>query len=199
MDQVAPPVAKKKPKQKPVKFDPVSGFYLDKDGVPIPPSYRDAPAAVDPYHFEIDTRSVYAKDPTVVEAVMTYDDDGRRAQNAGSKTLSISPRKTFKKGTRWRVTGENVRIEAMCNYGQGPNGQQIWSGWSRHIPVGTIVTCIGWRRFRRDGLVAPQFVFDGLPAEAKWSSVWPHDGVWRPWPLAGILEAVTEETDHEAK
>jgi hypothetical protein len=81
----------------------------------------------------------------------------------------------------------------MCNYGKGANGRDIWSGWSRVLPIGTVLECIGWRRFRRDGLVAPQFIYPELPAEAKWSTIWPNDGVWRPWPLEGLLVPATED------
>lgn len=188
MPRTAPP--------KPDHFDPQLGLFVDAAGVPIPKKAAARLKSVRSVDFQLDTRSVYEKDQSLLmdeSRRVSRDADGFYSGNAGKKRLKISPRKTFKKGTHWRVVGENVRVEAMCHYGAGANGGAIWSGWSRHTPVGTILECIGWRRFRRDGLVAPQFVYDELPPEARWSTVMPNDGLWRPWPLAGILEQITDE------
>lgn len=176
-------------------FDPIQGVFVDKQGNPIKKKPATQRRKVTDEDFKIDTRSVFEKDRSLHGASVEYDENGFPVQNAGKKRLDVNPRRTYRRGTRWRVVGENVRIEAMCHYGAGANGAAIWSGWSRVLPVGTIVECIGWRRFRKDGLVAPQFVYSGLPAEAKWSSIWPHSGIWRPWPLTGLLELVTDEEE----
>jgi hypothetical protein len=193
---VTTPTKKKSKAPVPAKYNPVIGLFEDKDGNPIHKQAADKPPSVTRDEFKLDTRSVFDKDQAMLlpeNRTVTKDADGYHVGNAGKKSLGIPPRKLYRKGLKFRVIGENVRMEAMCSYGNGANGQAIWSGWSRRLEIGTIVECIGWRRFRKDGLVAPQFVYDELPAEAKWSSVWPHDGVMRPWPLAGILELVVEE------
>jgi len=174
-----------------VGYDPVAGRLLDKDGNPLPRRSVRQGRSVSREEFVLDTRSVF--DKQTQDAVVTRDADGYRVDTAGKKSLPIKPREVYRRGTFWRVVAENIRVEAMCNYGKGANGQDIWSGWSRVLPIGTVVECIGWRRFRRDGLVAPQFIYPGLPAEAKWSTIWPNDGVWRPWPMEGILVAATQD------
>jgi hypothetical protein len=173
------------------KFDPLLGVFVDsKTGIPIPKKLATRPAPVSPIDFKIDARSVFEKDQAMLGPVVHKDENGFLIQNAGKKSLPISPRKTYRKGTFWVVVEPNVRVEAMCHYGQASNGGAIWSGWSRRTPVGTVLECIGWRRFRKDGLVAPQFVYPELPHEARYSQVWPMDSVFRPWPLEGILEPV---------
>lgn len=174
-------------------FDPLLGVFVDKDGNPIQKKPATTRRKVTDEDFKLDTRSVFEKDRSLHGESVVYDENGFPIHAAGKKQLPIKPRQVYRRGTRWRVVGVNVRIEAMCHYGSGANGTAIWSGWSRVLPVGTVVECIGWRRFRKDGLVAPQFVYPGLPAEAKWSTIWPTDSIWRPWPLGGILEPVTEE------
>jgi hypothetical protein len=165
------------------KFDPLLGVLVDKDGNPAPKQKKLAAPVVRREDFKLDTRSVFDKDRSMLlpGSVITYDADGYRSENAGKKRLPIKPRSYYRRGTHWRVASENVRIEAMCHYGAGANGGQIWSGWSRVLDVGTILECIGWRRYRKDGLVAPQFVYPELPAEAKWSTVWPLEGILEPY------------------
>ena len=175
------------------EFSAVLGVFVDAQGVPVPEKAGRKGRSIDRKDFRLDTRSVFEKDPHLLgEGAVHRDEHGFLVQNAGQKELPIDPRKTFRRGTRWRVVGANVRIEAMCYYGTSANGSELWSGWSQHLPEGTIVECLGWRRFRKDGLVAPQFTYAGLPPEAKYSAIWPTDGVWRPWPLMSILEAVTD-------
>lgn len=185
------PVATAKPKPpKPDHFDPNLGVFVDKEGVPIPKREGTRPHPVSRADFKLDTRSVYTKDQAILGPIVHLDENGYPVQNAGAKALKVKPRKLYRRGARFRVVAENVRIEAMCHYGNGSNGGAIWSGWSRVLPIGTEIECLGWRRFRRDGLVAPQFTYSELPAEAKWSTIWPLDGVWRPWPLAGMIELI---------
>jgi len=181
---------KLKPKE---TFDPIAGVIVDEYGKPVVKKKGPRPRGVIKEGFELDLRSVFEKDHSVIGAVVSKDADGFLTEYAGRKRLTVRPRKTYRRGTRWRVVGENVRIEAMCHYGSGANGGAIWSGFSRILPVGTVLECIGWRRFRRDGLVAPQFIYSSLPEEAKWSTIWPLDGIWRPWPLDGILEVTGDE------
>jgi hypothetical protein len=186
------------PKAKVVpKYDPLLGEFVDSaTGIPIPKKTAPRPALIDPKDFKLDTRSVFDKDQSIImdgSRRISKDKDGYLVTNAGRKQLEVNPRKTYRRGTWWIVRGENVRIEAMCNYGAGANGHMIWSGWSRRVEPGTVLECIGWRRFRKDGLVAPQFVYPELPHEARWSTVWPTDSVFRSWPLTGMLEQITPE------
>ncbi len=175
------------------KFDPKLGLFIDaKTGKPVEKKLRGRPKTISRFELRIDMRSVFDKaQDLLIERVVNKDADGYHVGNAGRKRLSIKPRSYYRKGTYFRVVGENVRMEAMCNYGD--SHQAIWSGFARVLEIGTIVECIGWRRFRKNGLVAPQFHFDGLPREARYSQIWPLDSVWRPWPLDGILEPLTAE------
>lgn len=178
------------------KFDPQLGLFVDDKGKPVVRKAQDKGKAVSREGFEIDVRSVFDKDQNVVMSenrTVTRDENGFYTHLAGRKELSIKPRKYFRKGTHWRVVAEGVRMEGMAHFGKGANGADIWSGIAVRLPVGTIIECIGWRRFRKDGMVAPQFTHPSLPAETRWSTVWPKDSVWRPWPLAGILELVEED------
>jgi hypothetical protein len=181
------------------KFDGVLGVFVDsKTGVPIPTKLRARPKPVSPIDFEIDTRSVFDKDASMLGPIVTRDENGFLIDKAGKKSLPIKPRKVYRRGTHWRIVGENVRIEAICNY--GTTDKPLRSGWARVLPVGTIVECIGWRKYQ--GTVAPQFIYPGLPDEAVYSTIWPHDSVFRPWPLTGMLEEVSPEiptTDPEAE
>lgn len=179
-----------KKKQVAAGFDPMQGVFVDADGKPVVKSVGTRPAPVSPVGFKIDTRSVFDKD---LSGVVFRDADGFHAANAGKKSYGFKPRKVYSRGSRWRVVAENVRMEMMCHYGANANGTPLYSGQSLLLPAGTELECIGWRRFRKGGMVAPQFTFDGLPAETIWSTVWPKDSVFRTWPLTGILEPITED------
>lgn len=181
------------------RFDAQAGLFLDKNGNPPPASKRPTLPNTRREDFKLDTRSVFEKDRSMLGATATLDGDGFLVDNAGKKSYSLKPRRVFRRGTYFRVVREGIWMEAMCFYGKNANGKPLWSGWSRALPVGTIVECIGWRRFRRESSVAPQFIYPELPAEAKYSTVWPKDSVFRPWPMDGILRPMTAEEAAEYK
>jgi hypothetical protein len=119
-------------------------------------------------------------------------------------------RAQFKEGARFRVVKEGARLEALVYF-----GETTWSGWSRPLEVGEVITCTGWQDGFGDGYtpitntgagneamvgetIKPQvanFTGDDVPREARWVAVWPLAGLWKPYPAEGYLEPLSDNEE----
>jgi hypothetical protein len=102
-------------------------------------------------------------------------------------------RASFVEGARFRVIKPGARLEGMVFF-----GETTWSGWSRNLEVGEIVTCRGWiPGWQTSDVMVADFTAEKVPDNAKWVSVWPLAGMWKPYPALGYLEALDDnEEDH---
>jgi hypothetical protein len=97
----------------------------------------------------------------------------------------------FKEGRRFRVIREGARLEGLVFF-----GSTTWSGWTRALEVGEIVTCNGWvDGFNTPGIRVVTFAADRVPDNTEWVSVWPLASLWKPYPAEGYLELIEENED----
>lgn len=97
-------------------------------------------------------------------------------------------RDTFVAGRRFKVIKEGARLEGIVTF-----GDHAWAGYAKTLQVGEIVTCNGWREGMSGGAEEANFTAAGVPWNALWVQVWPQDGLWRPWPMDGVLEPLDDE------
>lgn len=98
----------------------------------------------------------------------------------------IKARSLYTEGARFRVIQEGARFEGMVQFGSS------WSGWTRNLKVGEIVTCLGWRPGWAEAgeFKQPNFTGEKVPDNASYVTIWPKAGLFFPWPFDGFLEPV---------
>lgn len=108
----------------------------------------------------------------------------QRMWESKKDTPLLASKATFKEGNRFRVVREGARLEGLVYF-----GETTWSGWSRNLEVGEIVTCTGWQpAWNAEHVSVANFTAENVPPNARWCSVWPIAGLFLPWPMPGFLE-----------
>lgn len=100
-------------------------------------------------------------------------------------------------GEQYRVMQPGARLEGFLLH-----GEELISGWSRGLIVGEVLTCKGWQsvELREMTIRGVQWTGFKVPESAVSMQVWPFDGLFRPFPLEGILGPYVEDSgeDQEA-
>ena len=102
-------------------------------------------------------------------------------------------RRRYTPGAQFRVVKEGARLEALIFF-----GETNWAGWSRNLEVGEIVELIDWRPGWNtpDTLVTQFAARTRMPhGDARWVTIAPVAGLFRPYPHPGFLEPIDEGDD----
>jgi len=125
----------------------------------------------------------------------------RRAEALREQTLAklgaFAPSRVYREGRRFRVAVDFARLEALIYFGQPrEDGFQAWAGWSRPLRQGEIVTCLGWSEaYQHAHVLTAVFDAEGVPDGARYTAIWPLNGLWQPYPMSGVLEPLEDEED----
>ncbi|MET0886198.1 MAG: hypothetical protein ABWX92_07080 [Mycetocola sp.] len=97
-------------------------------------------------------------------------------------------RELYQQDRKFRVVKQGARLEGIVHFGSG----NAWAGFSRHLKVGDVVTCTGWK----PGMGTPSEVvnFDCAtsPEDVIWSMMWPMQGLFTPYPMDGYLVPIPD-------
>lgn len=115
-----------------------------------------------------------------------------RMREAKMELPLLKSRKQFREGNRFQVVREGARLEGLVFF-----GETTWSGWSRNLEVGEIITCTGWQpAWNAEHVSVANFTAENVPPTARWVAVWPLAGLFLPWPMPGFLEPL-DSNDEE--
>ncbi len=108
-----------------------------------------------------------------------------------AKPLEVQ-RRWYVPGAKFRIVKEGARLEALVFF-----GDTNWAGWSRNLRVGELVELVDWRRGWNADEPVPQFAAaERMPhGDARWITIAPTAGLWRPYPHPGFLEPYDEGDD----
>lgn len=109
--------------------------------------------------------------------------------------VSEHPARTlYREGRKFRVLRDGARLEGIVTFGTGGTA---WAGFSRVLKVGDVITCLGWKPMMGTPQEGVNFESDTTPENAVWSTVWPLNGLFQPFPMEGFLEWVPSADDDE--
>lgn len=109
-------------------------------------------------------------------------------------TAEHPARLLYREGRRFRVVKEGARLEGIVTFGTGGTS---WAGFSRHLKVGELVQCLGWKPMMGTPSEGAMFESDSTPPNAVWSMVWPMNGLFQPFPMDGYLQWEPSADDDE--
>jgi hypothetical protein len=115
---------------------------------------------------------------------------GKRVTELKSDSPLEVERRRYTPGAQFRVAKEGARLEALIFF-----GDTNWAGWSRNLEVGEIVELVDWREgWNTPGTLIPQFAArTRMPSgDARWVTIAPVAGLFRPYPHPGFLEPLDE-------
>jgi hypothetical protein len=100
----------------------------------------------------------------------------------------------YVEGDQFRVVREGARLEGFLLH-----GEELISGWSRRLQVGEVLTCKGWQVINVGELEirGTQWTGAKIPESAVSIQVWPFDGLFRPFPMEGVLEPYVEDSGED--
>lgn len=100
------------------------------------------------------------------------------------RAIHGNPRELYVEGRQFVVVREGARFEGILEHGK------FWSGWSRKLHLGEVITCEGWKRGLETEQEGVNWTAPRVPDELLWCQVWPINGLFTPWPLPGFLKAL---------
>jgi hypothetical protein len=98
------------------------------------------------------------------------------------------PREVFVQDRRFQVMRPGARLEGILLF-----GEKHYSGWSRKLWPGEVITCDGWRPGFDNTAEGVNWTGPRVPENALWVQVWPMQGLFTPWPMDGVLRALPDE------
>lgn len=97
----------------------------------------------------------------------------------------------YVEGEKFKVLQSGARLEGFLLH-----GEELISGWSRNLTQGEVLTCKGWSVVEVGKLTIRGVQWAGvkIPKSATTVQVWPFDGLFRPFPLTGLLGPYVEDS-----
>lgn len=111
----------------------------------------------------------------------------RERVNRGMNVIQENPRELYVPGRKFMVVRDIARFEGIVAH-----GEKFWSGWSRPLRVGEVITCEGWKPGMDTEQEGVNWRARRVPENALWCQVWPPQGLFTPWPMDGLLRALPE-------
>ena len=109
----------------------------------------------------------------------------QRAQ--GIRAIPDNPRELYVADRKFVVIKPGARLEGILEHGK------FWSGWTRKLHLGEVITCEGWRKGLDTDQEGVNWIPSRMPEGLLWCQVWPINGLFTPWPLDGFLRPLAEE------
>lgn len=123
-----------------------------------------------------------------IQANSTAMETLRRHRDEQIRVIHGNPRELYVADRKFVVIREGARFEGIVQH-----GEKFWSGWSRKLHLGEVITCEGWK----PGMDTPQegvnWTAPRVPEGILWCQVWPINGLFTPWPLPGFLRPLAED------
>lgn len=110
----------------------------------------------------------------------------RRHRAESIRVIHGNPRELYVADRKFVVIREGARFEGILEHGK------FWSGWSRSLQLGEVITCEGWKRGLETDQEGVNWTAKRVPDELLWCQVWPINGLFTPWPLPGYLKALPD-------
>lgn len=122
-----------------------------------------------------------------IQANSTAMETLRRNRDEQIRAIHGNPRELYVADRKFVVIRPGARLEGILEHGK------FWSGWTRKLHLGEVLTCEGWKPGLETDQEGVNWIPSNMPEGLLWCQVWPINGLFTPWPLDGYLRALPDE------